>query len=610
MTRFSEQFIHQVQQATDIVDLVSQYVTLKHSGKEFKGLCPFHDDHSPSMSVSPAKQIFYCFVCQAGGSVFQFVHLYDKLSFPEAVKALAQRAGIPIPQDTDAPTGPEDLSKAELTKLTAFAAKFFRGQLDSPAGRGAMDYATKRGLTPASIDRFSLGFAPDTWDALLTAATRARFSQRQLLAAGLVAQKDGSDRCYDRFRNRLMFPIYDVSGQITAFGGRALAADERAKYLNSPETTIFDKSSTLYGLNWSRQGISTSGQAVVVEGYMDAVMPLQAGLDNVVATLGTALTDRHVRLLSRYAKEVVLIFDADAAGQMASERALEIFLAQRLHVRVATIPAGKDPCDYVLSHGPDAMKQLIAAAPDALEFFWRRRQEQLQAAGANLADRRRIIEEFLTMVATSSTYGAIDEIRRGQLSQHIAHVLNLPTAELQQQMHRLSRRLDRPPTATARTDAPSGAGAAPLAPTAAFDPQAGGEVRAQRQLLEVLLNRPDLFDTAAQEVAPGDFTDPQMGHIAHCLWASASAGRGALDDLLAMEQLAAHASLLAQLALAGQERGKKGSYEDTLSGAVAVLVSHRTRRENPPKEVATLDDEALRARVRRGPDSRNYPRIK
>jgi DNA primase len=464
MSRFSEQFIHQVQQATDIVDLVSQYVTLKHSGKELKGLCPFHDDHSPSMFVSPAKQIFKCFVCQAGGSVFQFVGLYDKLSFPEAVKALAQRAGIPIPEDSNAPAGPEDLSKAELTKLTAFAAKFFRGQLDSPAGRGAMEYATKRGLTPQSLDRFCLGFAPDSWDALITAATRSKFSQRQLVAAGLAAQKEGSDRCYDRFRNRLMFPIYDVSGQVTAFGGRALAADERAKYLNSPETTIFDKSSTLFGLNWSRQGISASGQAVVVEGYMDACLPLQAGLDNVVATLGTALTDRHVRLLSRYAKEVVLIFDADQAGQMASERglevssailagakrfflpdksdrALEIFFGQGLHVRVATIPEGKDPCDYVLSHGPEAMKQLIAAAPDALDFFWGRQEQRLAASGGNLAERRRIIDEFLIMVATSSTYGAIDEIRRGQLAQRIGHLLNLSTAELQQQMHRLSRRL-------------------------------------------------------------------------------------------------------------------------------------------------------------------------
>jgi hypothetical protein len=261
----------------------------------------------------------------------------------------------------------------------------------------------------------------------------------------------------------------------------------------------------------------------------------------------------------------------------------------------------------VLSHGPDAMKQLIAAAPDALEFFWRRRQEQLAAAGGNLADRRRIIEEFLTMVATSSAYGAIDEIRRGQLAQHIAHVLNLPTAELQQQMHRLSRRLDRPSTTVPRAGAPASGQAQPAAASAAFDPQAGGEVRAQRQLLEVLLNRPDLFDVAAQEVAPGDFSDPQLGHIAHCLWASASAGRGALEDLLAMEQLAAQGSLLAQLAMSGQQRE---NYELTLAGAVEVLVSHRTKRENPRKDVANLDDDALRAIGKRGPNRQTHPRIK
>jgi len=587
MPRFSDQFVHQVQQATDIVEVVSQHVALKKVGKEFVGLCPFHDDHKPSMYVSPAKQIFKCFACGAGGGVFQFLMLYEKSSFPEAVEALARRANIPISQE--APPGAEGLSKPDLLRVLKFAAAFFRDRLRDPGGARALDYARKRGLTDESIARFGLGYAPDFWDALLTAGRRERIGESQLVAAGLAVRRESGSGCYDRFRNRLMFPICDVAGEVIAFGGRALDENERAKYLNSPESPLFDKSACLYGLNWARETISSSGTAVVVEGYMDAVIPHQAGLSDVVATLGTSLTERHVRVLARYARQAVLVFDADEAGTAAAERALELFLSQRLDVRVATIPSGKDPCDYTLAEGAAAMRKLVDEAPDALEYLWRRRQEQYAAAGGSLARRRQVIEDFLRVVVSSSAYGAIDEVRRGQLAQHIAHTLNIPSTDLHQQMRRLARQ--------------AGRGAAP-----ARLPGEDLANLAERRALEVLLNRPDLFNVAAEKVAPGDFADARLRAVAEAVWQLGAAGTLSLDELLAKEEISPLADLLADLATTGE---KRGNCEHTLAGATEHLAYRRGEQAAQQLKESGLNDDTLRKLGEhfRRPDVRRLPKI-
>ena len=593
MPRFPEQFIHQVAQATDIVELVGQYVALKRKGKEFAGLCPFHDDRRPSMNVSPAKQIFKCFACGAGGGVYQFVMLYDKLAFPEAVRALAERANIPLPADAGEPAPAGGVSKNDLLSVTAFAAEFFRRQLHSPAGADALAYARARGFRDESIERFGLGYAPDAWDALGQAARAGRIGEASLLAAGLVAPREGGG-CYDRFRNRLIFPILDLTGRPIAFGGRALAADERAKYLNSPESLLFDKSRELYALNYARPQIVSSGRAVVVEGYLDALIPLQGGVENVVATLGTALTDGHVRLLGRYAREAVLVFDADVAGAAAAERALEIFLAQRLHVRVATIPAGKDPCDFVLAEGGEALTALVEAAPDALQYVWSRRLEAYRAAGENLSDRGRLVEDFLRLVVSSSAYGAIDEIRRGQLAQHIGHVLNVSPADLQQQMRRLGRRRQR--SSAPAPEAPDG--------PAGADPYRAAE----RQVLEVLLNRPELFDDVADRIDSNDFVGKGLRTIASHVWLRGHAGELSLEGLLAQEELTPLSRMLTDLAAAGQRRG---NYEQTLAGAVGHLLYRRAGGELERQRSEGYTTETLRRvhQTSRGRDLRRRPKI-
>ncbi len=607
MARFTPQFIQQVQQATDIVDLVSQYVALTKAGKEFKGLCPFHNDHKPSMYVVPAKQIFHCFVCQAGGGVFKFVEMFDKVSFPEAVETLAERANIPIPQERPPVPGEISLGKGDLIKATTFAARFFRDQLLSPFGASALEYAHKRGITDESIARFGLGFAPDYWDGLLRAARNEGIHEQLLLAAGLVVRREGGNGCYDRFRNRLMFPIMDIGGKVIAFGGRALGAEDKAKYLNSSETALFDKSSNLYAMNWSREGISSSGRAVVVEGYLDAVIPLQAGVNNVVATLGTALTERHIRILGRYAKEVVLLFDADAAGQAASERALEMFLLQALHVRVATIPAGKDPCDYTLAEGGEAMKKVIDEAPDALQYAWTKRQALLLAAGDNLAERRGVVENFLRLVVSSSAYGAIDEVRRAQLTQHIAHLLNLSAGDLQQQMKRLAREIPRASAASS-----DGVGTpTQMAPrTVQNSAEAmSGLTQAERHIIEVLLNCPELFDAAAERMGPDDFTDDQYRAIAKVMWQAGQAGRPLMEETLASEEGSALSALIAELAFDGE---KRGNYQNTLSGALEQICDARRKQEMQDIKQNGLSDDALRrlSPHLRKADVRRFPGIR
>ena len=591
MPRFSALFIQQVAQATDIVDLISQYVAMKKRGREFLGLCPFHDDHKPSMNVSATKQIFKCFSCGAGGTVFNFLMLYDKLSFPEAVEALAQRANIPLPQASIPRPGEGELTKNDLLAVTAFAARFFADRLHAPQGAEALAYARGRGMTDESIESFALGYAPNAWDSLLTAARAKGIGHHRLLAAGLAVKHEQKGSCYDRFRNRLIFPILDPAGKMIAFGGRALAEDERAKYLNSPETPVFDKSSNLYGLSWARPSIVSAGQAVVVEGYLDALIPMQAGVGNVVATLGTALTDRHIRLLGRYAREIILIFDADDAGTAAAERALELFLTQQIHVRVATIPAGKDPCDYCLAQGADALRALIAGAPDALQFVWDRRQRACIAAGNNQADRRRLVEDFLRLVASSSVYGAIDEIRRGQVAQHIGHMLNIPLAELQGQMKRLVRRI-RPVARPAEQ-------AQPLAD--------GPTQRAERQLLEVLLNECDLFDDVHERIDPHHFRDPALRAVAECVWRFGVEGQLCLENVLASEELADYGSVLADLATAGELRG---NYQPTVNGAVELMQYHADRADLREIRAGGLDDDALRRLQQRlkAPDARRRPK--
>jgi DNA primase len=365
----TKDFVAAVRNAGDIVRLVSDYVPLKPAGSRLKGLCPFHHEKTPSFSVDPQMQLFYCFGCQAGGDAFKFVMLYEKTDFPESVEFLAKRWGVPLPK---ASSRPEDDTRARLLLMNEAAAGFFQTQWSDPSrGRIARDYIAQRGVSDAVAQRFGLGYAPDSWDALLNVLGSRGFKPQELQVAGLaIPRKDGSGQ-YDRFRNRVMFPIRDYSARVVAFGGRGLG-DSEPKYLNSPETPAYVKGEHLYGLDVARDAIRREGFAILVEGYLDLIALHQAGFENAVASLGTALTPSQVKLLARYSERVVVSYDGDTAGMNAAAKSLDLFLERGFDVRVAEIPQGKDPDDFVKEQGTAAYDTIVRQAPGYLDFLLHR----------------------------------------------------------------------------------------------------------------------------------------------------------------------------------------------------------------------------------------------
>ncbi len=405
--------------STDIVSLIGERVSLVRKGKDFVGLCPFHDDHKPSLSVSPAKQIFKCWSCGVGGDAIRYVQLSQRIEFGPALAVLAQRAGI---DHRAAPDEAGSKGREELRRVNAWAREHFRRNLSSAEhGREATAYALKRGLTPETIETFGLGLALNSWRDLSDRARRAGVPEELLINAGLIVKSDEGS-AYDRFRNRLIFPILDAQSRPVAFGGRTLG-DDPAKYLNSPESPLFSKSRILYAFDQARDAMQKSRQVIVVEGYMDAVLLHQHGFANTVAALGTAMTEAHARLLTPYADTVVLCFDADAAGVRAADRAVETALRQKLDVRVAVMPDGEDPADSVLRLGSDGFRSILQSAVPALEFKW----SQIAAAVRKSGDRgyREATSGFLAFVSRVASAGGIDPIEQGMLVSRLSELLRL-----------------------------------------------------------------------------------------------------------------------------------------------------------------------------------------
>lgn len=350
-----------------------------------KGRCPFHEEKTPSFSVDPERQLFYCFGCQTGGDVFKFVMLYERLSFPEAIEFLAHRWGITLPK----PEGRPNESHDRLFEMNLAAAAFFVSRLqDKEAGANCRAYLENRGIRSDVVERLGVGLAVDSWDALLRHLNSKRFSTQEILSGGFALERRSGSGQYDRFRNRLMFPIRDVRGRVVAFGGRTLAADD-AKYINSPETPVYTKGDHLYGLDLSHGAIRHETVAIIVEGYLDLVALVQAGFENVAASLGTSFTPQQAKVLSRYSNRVVVSYDGDAAGATATIRSLDLLLQQGFDIRVVELPTGMDPDDFIRAEGPDAYRKALHEAPKYLEFMIRREsrrdldQAEEQVAGVN-----------------------------------------------------------------------------------------------------------------------------------------------------------------------------------------------------------------------------------
>lgn len=557
---FDHAAISRVQQANDIVDVVAEHVSLKRKGREMAGLCPFHEDHRPSMSVSPSKQIFKCFACGAGGDVIKFIQMRENLTFPQAVERLADRAGIEVASRRSATRERHepgsDVDPNLLARVNAWAAKFFQQCLHDPErGKVARDYLAARKISAESIARWNLGVAPNAVDALAKAAG-AKVPLWLLQQGGLVT---GTGQ--DKFVHRLMFPITDATGRFIGFGGRTLS-EAGAKYINSPTTPLFDKSNTLYGLEQARYQIAGTGTAVVVEGYTDVIMAHQFGCTNVVATLGTSFTTGHGRTLRRYAKRVVLVYDSDIAGVEAANRALEVCLSQRLDIKLGFVPEGKDPCDFLLVAGKEAFQRIVEGATDVLQFKWDRLRAAFESDDS-LAGRRTALNEFLQAVATGLAANNIPVLDSGLIVNKLSKIIGLTPREINAD---LSRRMGRV-SKTMKSDGDRRDGTEPI------DWGRGLHAAAQREVLEVLLNEPALFHDRREEVSESLFSVPALRQIAEVLFNALRSDDGfSLPGLLARIESVSLAEGLVALQAAGEE---KGNYASRLADALEVLGRYR-----------------------------------
>ena len=555
---YSDDILDGIARANDIVEVVSSYFPLKRAGKDYVALCPFHAEKTPSFSVSPSKQIYKCFGCGKGGSVFNFVMAKENVTFPEAVRILAERAGIDLPERGGAEK--QVGARRQVRDVLAWATRRFVAALQHPkAGAEARAYLERRGLTPATIEAFQIGFAPESWDALIRAAQRDAMPLDLLEAAGLIVQRDGGSGYYDRFRGRVMFPIIDALNRPIAFGGRILG-DGEPKYLNSPETVLFHKGEALYGLPQARDAIEAERRVIVVEGYFDVVMPWQEGVRNVVATLGTALTDEHVRALRRHADEVVLVFDSDLAGQRAADRGMELFLAGDVRIMVTVVPAGKDPCDFCKEAGGDAFKAHVAKAEDAFKYKWNLVQASLQEATGPAAQRR-ALEAMLSSVLKAPALAQEDlRLQRDLILGHMSKVLGISEETLRAEFRRLRRT--------------AGRSAAGTEVGANLPDQAtrGRRWAVERELLTALVCRPSRLDTAAEAFPPDRIETPEFRGLYEALLANPSRRDGDIESIVMRLEDPKVSSLAVELFERGEAVASCRDPADTGPGPIVRLL--------------------------------------
>ncbi len=411
---FPQSFIDDLRLQADIVQVIQDYVPLKRAGASYKGLCPFHGEKTPSFVVHRDKGFFHCFGCGVGGDVFKFLELHEKIGFQDAVRQLAQRFGVPVPETSSDRTSPDDVQEREtLVKVHELATAYFQEQLRGPVGSRVRKVLRDRALNDQTIGQLMIGYAPPGRDGLKRHLLERGFDTRLLVRSGLVLERE-SGETIDRFRGRLIFPISRESGTVVAFAGRALDAEQQPKYLNSPETPIYSKGRTLYGLHLSKAAIRRSGYAVLVEGYFDFAVPFQAGAVPVVASCGTALTPQQAHLLRRFTTKVVLSYDPDSAGQGAAARSSELLVTEGFQVNVAALPAGEDPDVFVRRRGVEAYADALKSSRPYLEFLLDR-----AAQTHDLADdesRRAFLHEMLGVAARIP-----DAAARDQFADRLAH---------------------------------------------------------------------------------------------------------------------------------------------------------------------------------------------
>jgi len=585
----------QVKAANDIVDVVATYLPVHTAGKVFKAVCPFHNDHRPSLQIDRHYQNFRCWACEAKGDVFDFVMRFDKVAFPEALRMLADRAGIALEESQN----PQDELKSRLLRVMKWAETTYQQcLLEEPLASAARTYLGDRKLSGTSVRQFGLGFAPLPGDWLVKIADEQRIPLELLTEVGLIAPRDENRGFFDRFRDRVMFPIRDVRGQTVGFGGRILPSSPYAargpKYYNSAETPLFHKSELIYGLDLARHPASAAGHIAVVEGYTDVMMAHQCGVANVVATMGTALTLTHVTQLRRYAPRVVLVYDADAGGMNGVDRALELFVSQDVELAVATLPDGLDPCDLLVQPGGvDVFTNALRTAQDALEFklnlLWEKESGHTSVEG-----QRRTVDAILGIMALAPAVPSqAGQVRQELIVTRVAHRLGLRQETVWARLAELKadrRRKEQQRAHEERQSAP-----APAKPAVTKAPVL------ERQLLELLLAEPALVPDAYATVPPDTLTHTGLRRILEELYALHAAGE--TPDLDALRVRLTDRADLADAAMSLLERGRSMTERPAWLGriidAFARTVEEAAKEVVKREMASTTDADATIALLKR-----------
>ena len=484
--RYEDRIVEEVQSLNDIVEVISGYIPLRRAGKSFKAVCPFHQEKTPSFIVNAERQIFHCFGCGEGGDVYSFLMKYENLTFPEALRQLAERVHVTLPEKS---AGKEENSIAgKLFEINEAASQYYRKNFENKeTGRTAREYMQKRGFDLAALEEAGVGYALSDWRGLYDHLTRRGFPEELMLKSGIILRA-AQGNCYDLLRGRVIFPIRNAQGKTVAFGGRIMT-DELPKYINSPETEIFRKRREFYGLNIAKRFIPADNPSIfVVEGYLDQIRLALGGFRNSVATLGTALTEDHVRVLKRYVSEAVLVYDGDKAGEAASLRGLEIFLQEGLLVKLLSLPQGKDPDQLIREEGAEAFRKLAANAQDIFDFKLAsllKKYNKKDSLGL-----LRITGEFL------DTFAHIrNEVLLDQYINRLSMVLGVQAESIRRELDKLQAKLNRPEGKEQSAQPQS-------------DKKEGGAENDEFILLSVLFSDPALIDKVQEELSAEDFSDP------------------------------------------------------------------------------------------------------
>jgi len=548
-----DDFIEKIRSQADIVSVISEYVPLKKKGRNFWGCCPFHQEKTPSFSVAPEKNFFYCYGCQAGGDVFRFLMRVENIGFVDSIKLLAQKLNMPVPEKEQSEAERvREREREEILRANELARDFYEACLrNSPLGVNALAYLVERGLTVEQAQGFRLGFAPDAWDKCGTALQKRGISAEILVKAGLAILRPQSG-VYDRFRNRIMFPIEDIRGRVIGFGGRVMD-DTQPKYLNSPETPVFNKRKVLFNLSRAYRAIKETGSAVVVEGYMDAIALASNGITNTVASLGTAFTPEQARMLLHYAPEIVFAYDSDSAGQNATLRALSVVRASGAVVKVASFPDGKDPDEVMRKHGPALVKERLDAAAGLLEF--QMEQALTGVDYSDLAGKVSVVGRAVPYLALADNLVEVDT-HISRLAEKLAIDENSIRGELRRQRGQQEQK--RPAAIQVKRSADSKL------------------TLAEEIVLRQALEQPDRFGVIKANLSPELFQEGPRRQLAEAIWLRYNAGETPRPEDLLQSLDENAVKFLSRLTL---EENQGPEQEQALDDCVRIILLARLNEQ-------------------------------